>query len=89
MKNIKSDKSDTIQTILIGSEKKFNIKRITEHPSYKFPLDTNDIAVMEMTSKTHFGDDINRICLPKQSEILPIGSKCYISGRKIFHEIKM
>ena len=64
-----------------GSEKKFNIKRITQHSSYKYESDTNDVAIMEMSSKTKFGKDINRICLPTQNEVLPIGSKCYITGK--------
>jgi len=63
-----------------GSERTFSVKQIKQHPEYKYESDTNDVAIMELSSKAHFSSDINEICLPQQNEALPVGTTCYMSG---------
>ena len=63
-----------------GNEETFGVRRITQHPQYMYESDNNDIAIMEMTSSASYGSYINRICLPQQNEILPVGTICYLSG---------
>lgn len=63
-----------------GTEVERGVKKIEQHESYQYEADTHDLAIMELDSTVVFGDDINAICLPKQDEILPTGSKCFMSG---------
>ena len=55
--------------------------RITQHPDYKHESDTHDVAVVEMDKAVVFGADINAIYLPSDNEVLPVGTKCFMSGK--------
>eukprot|EP00111_Clytia_hemisphaerica_P003085 TCONS_00008761-protein len=63
-----------------GNEETFAIRRITQHPQYNYKSDNNDIAIMELATPASYGAYVNRICLPQQNEVLPVGTVCYISG---------
>ena len=64
-----------------GTEQKFSVKRVVVHPDYNSPFPVNnDIALIELTRpviKTLF---VNTVCLPRESEVVSPGTKCYISG---------
>ena len=67
-----------------GTEQKFSVKRVVVHPKYNMPVPVNnDIALLELTrpaTKTSF---VNTVCLPRDSEVVPFGTKCYVSGEQI------
>lgn len=64
-----------------STEQKFTVKRLVVHPEYNSPVPiNNDIALLQLTrpaTKTAF---VNTVCLPRDSEVVPAGTKCYISG---------
>lgn len=65
-----------------GTEQEFSVKRVVVHPNYNSPINiNNDIALLQLTrsaSKTSF---VNTVCLPDESDVVPVGTKCYISGK--------
>lgn len=64
-----------------GTEQKFSVRRVEVHPDYNSPVFVNnDIALLQLTrpaTKTAF---VNTVCLPRASEVVTPGTKCYISG---------
>ena len=64
-----------------GTEETRQVVRITQHKDYKHESDTHDVALLVMDKQVVFGADINAICLPADNEVLPVGSKCFMSGK--------
>uniref|UniRef100_G3VQ43 Transmembrane protease serine n=1 Tax=Sarcophilus harrisii TaxID=9305 RepID=G3VQ43_SARHA len=59
---------------------KRNIKKIIVHERYLFPAREYDIAVVQISPKVTFSDDIRRICLPDATDYFPPTSTVYITG---------
>lgn len=65
-----------------GSEQEFSVKRVVVHPKYNFPIAiNNDIALLQLTRSANKTSFVNTVCLPDESEVVPVGTKCYISGK--------
>ena len=63
------------------TEQKFTVKRVKVHPDYNSPVPiNNDIALLELTRPATITSFVNTVCLPRDSDVVPIGTKCYISG---------
>ncbi|XP_004644138.2 transmembrane protease serine 11A [Octodon degus] len=57
-----------------------NVKRIIVHERYRSPSREYDIAVVQLSSKVPFSDDIRRVCLPAASDSFQPNSTVYITG---------
>lgn len=68
-----------------GTEQEFKVVRVVVHPKYEWPVAiNNDIALLQLereASKTSF---VNTVCLPEEGEVVPVGTRCYISGKNKF-----
>ncbi|XP_063096623.1 transmembrane protease serine 11A [Cavia porcellus] len=64
---------------------KRNVRRIVVHERYRSPSKEYDIAVVQLSSKVTFTDDVRRICLPGTSASLPPDSTVYITGFGSLH----
>ncbi|KAG8515214.1 Transmembrane protease serine 11A [Galemys pyrenaicus] len=59
---------------------KRNVKRIIVHEHYRSPAREYDIAVVQVSPRVTFSDDIRRICLPEASEYFRPNLTAYITG---------
>ncbi|XP_005392885.1 PREDICTED: transmembrane protease serine 11A [Chinchilla lanigera] len=57
-----------------------NVKKIVVHERYRSPSREYDIAVVQLSSKVPFSDDIRRVCLPAASDSFRPNSTAYITG---------
>lgn len=65
-----------------GTEQEFSVKRVIVHPKYNSPIAiNNDIALLQLTRSASQTSFVNTVCLPEESEVVPVGTKCYISGK--------
>lgn len=65
-----------------GTEQNFNVKRVAVHPKYNWPVPiNNDIALLQLTRPATLTSFVNTVCLPRYSEVVPAGTKCFISGK--------
>lgn len=62
-----------------GTEQTVGVTLITVHPKYQ-PKVKNDIAVLKLSEDAVLTTYIVPACLPKNSEGVPAGTKCMISG---------
>lgn len=64
-----------------GSEQEFRVKKVVVHPKYNWPVViNNDIALLQLTRSAKKTSFVNTVCLPDEAELVPVGTKCYISG---------
>lgn len=64
-----------------GSEQEFRVKKVVVHPKYNWPVViNNDIALLQLTRSAKKNSFVNTVCLPDEAELVPVGTKCYISG---------
>ncbi|XP_006916573.1 transmembrane protease serine 11A isoform X1 [Pteropus alecto] len=59
---------------------KRNVKRIIIHERYHSPAREYDIAVVQISPRVTFSDDIRRVCLPEPSASFRPNSTVYITG---------
>ncbi|XP_004696006.2 PREDICTED: transmembrane protease serine 11A [Condylura cristata] len=59
---------------------KRNVKRIIVHEQYRSPAREYDIAVVQVSSRVTFSDDIRRVCLPEASAYFRPNLTAYITG---------
>lgn len=65
-----------------GTEQEFPVKKVVVHPKYNSPVAVNnDIALLQLTRSATRTSFVNTVCLPDEFEVVPIGTKCYISGK--------
>lgn len=64
-----------------GTETSIGVSKIIKHESYGLPsrLD-KDIALLKLNRPVPFNRLIGTACLPDKDAVLPIGTKCYITG---------
>lgn len=63
------------------TEQEFNVIRVVVHPKYDSPVAiNNDIALLQLGSEASKTSFVNTVCLPEETEVVPIGTRCYISG---------
>ena len=64
-----------------GTEQEFRVKKVVVHPKYNSPISiNNDIALLQLARSATKTSFVNTVCLPEESEVVPVGKKCYISG---------
>ncbi|KAM8889117.1 LOW QUALITY PROTEIN: chymotrypsin-like elastase family member 3B [Synchiropus picturatus] len=65
-----------------GTEQTRDILRIVVHPEWDIDRvsDGNDLALLKLDKSPIMTDSISVACLPEPEEILPHGSRCFISG---------
>ncbi len=63
-----------------GTEQTLTVKRIVRHPAWK-TQGPNDIAVVELGAKAVLTKYITPACLPRAGEEVPVGKKCFMSGK--------
>ncbi|XP_022909534.2 phenoloxidase-activating factor 2-like [Onthophagus taurus] len=56
------------------------VKSWTIHPEYYAGALFNDIAVLILEEPFIIADNVDVACLPKQSEVIPEGTRCFASG---------
>ena len=65
------------------TEQEFSVIRVEVHPKYNSPIAiNNDIALLQLARSASQTPFVNTVCLPEESEVVPAGTKCYISGEK-------
>ena len=64
-----------------GTEQEVGAKRIISHPNYNSPRLSSDIALIQLSVSVKLSQRVNPICLPNHDSDIPIGSKCYITGK--------
>jgi len=69
---------DNDRSVVSFKEKHFFVDRIVEHP--QFDNMANDIALIKLSVPVRLNSYIKTICLPKEDEEVPIGSKCFTTG---------
>ena len=60
-----------------------SVERIISHPMYSSSTFNNDIALVKLSSPIQFGTYVKPVCLPKDGSYVPVGTKCFVTG-KIF-----
>ena len=64
------------------SEQDIQAKQVIVHPDYnKIPIDS-DIALIQLSRPATLTSKVKTVCLPSYNEVVPAGSKCYITGKE-------
>lgn len=67
---------DLNREISEGTEQEFSVKRVVVHPEYNSPIAiNNDIALLQLTRSANKTSFVNTVCLPDESEVVPVGTK--------------
>jgi len=61
-----------------GHEQKIQVSKIIYHPRYGRL--NYDIALLKLSKPAALNNHVKTVCLPRQGEEVPVGSKCFISG---------
>ncbi|XP_012790876.2 transmembrane protease serine 11B-like protein [Sorex araneus] len=57
-----------------------HVQRIIVHENYILGQHRNDIAIIMLTEKVSFKNDVHRICLPEATQIFPPGEGVVVTG---------
>ena len=68
------------------TEQKHKVERIVPHPNYDGNTINNDIALMKLQTPVMMNDHVRTACIPAKSDVIAVGSTCFITGKKFkFH----
>lgn len=63
------------------TEQKHLVERIIPHPNYDGSTINNDIALMKLRTPVLMNDHVNTACIPNKTDVIQVGSTCFITGR--------
>lgn len=56
------------------------VKNIIIHENYTWSEHHDDIAIMELTEKVLFNNDVHRVCLPEATQVFLPGEGVVVTG---------
>ena len=60
----------------------YNIAKVIMHKSYNMRV-SNDVALLKLENPVVLSAKVGTICLPKQSDRIPAGKKCWMTGKSL------
>ena len=81
-----------ILTVIVGdlnrkvnetTEEKHRVAFVKIHPLYSSSTLNNDVALLRLEKAAVLNDYVNTVCLPNKTNVVAVGSPCYLTGEKI------
>lgn len=69
----------------VGEGVKYGVTKIIVHKGYVGGVHKDhDIALLKLSKPALLGNTVNTVCLPAQNEVVQRGSKCYVTGTRLY-----